>query len=146
MYTELGIQSLYKKDLPAARQFFTLALSFSPGYVPAKIQLARCYVLEGNDAPALDLLLPLAEQGVENSELDTILGNIYYGRRDLDRAVLYLRKAADINLESVDILNFLAAVYLEKGEKEMARETFSRSLKIREDQPLVKAALDRLGK
>jgi tetratricopeptide (TPR) repeat protein len=103
-------------------------------------------VLEGNDAPALDLLLPLAEQGVENSELDTILGNIYYGRRDLDRAVLYLRKAADINLESVDILNFLAAVYLEKGEKEMARETFSRSLKIREDQPLVKAALDRLGK
>jgi hypothetical protein len=46
----------------------------------------------------------------------------------------------------VDILNFLGGVYLEKGEKVKARETFTRSLKIRDNQPLVKAALERLGK
>jgi GWxTD domain-containing protein len=145
-YTRLGLQALYRKDLPAAGRFFTLALSAAPGYVPAKLQLARCRVLEGQDGPALDLLLPLAKEGLDDSDLYTILANIYYGRRDLDRAAAYLEKAADLNVESVEVLNFLGAVYMEKGAKDKAREAFGRSLKIREDQPLVKAALERLGK
>jgi Tfp pilus assembly protein PilF len=103
-------------------------------------------VLEGHDGPALELLLPLVKAGVENSDVFTILANIYYGRKDLGQAALYLGRAADINVESVDILNFLGAVYMEKGEKDKARETFARSLKIKDDQPLVKAALQRLGR
>jgi GWxTD domain-containing protein len=146
MYTRLGAQSLFRKDTARARQFFAIALNYAPAYVPAKVQLARCHVLQGNDGPALDLLLPLVKEGIETSEIDTILGNIYYGRRDLEQAARYLGRAADINVESVDILNFLAAVYLEKGEKDKARDAFSRSLKIRQDQPLVKAALERLDK
>ncbi|MGZ7066391.1 MAG: tetratricopeptide repeat protein, partial [Candidatus Aminicenantales bacterium] len=146
MYTQLGVQSLFRKDLPRARQFFTIALSFAPAYLPAQIQLARCHVLEGNPDPALDLLLPLANGGLQNGEVFTILANIYYARKDLDQAASFLGKAAEINVESVDILNFLGGVYLEKGEKEKARETFTRSLKIRDNQPLVKAALERLGK
>jgi len=146
MYTQLGAQSLFRKDLAKARQFFTLALSFAPAYLPAEIQLARCHVLEGNQGPALDLLLPLVKGGLQNDEVFTILANIYYANKDLDQAASYLGRAADINVESVDILNFLGGVYLEKGEKDKARETFTRSLKIRDDQPLVKAALERLGK
>jgi len=146
MYTQLGAQSLFRKDLSRARQFFTIALSFAPAYLPAQIQLARCHVLEGNPGPALELLLPLVNGGLKNDEVFTILANIYYARRDLDQAASYLGRAADINVESVDILNFLGGVYLEKGEKGKARETFIRSLKIRDDQPLVKAALERLGK
>ena len=145
-YSRLGLQALYRKDLPAARRFFGLALSAAPGYVPAKLQLARCHVLEGQDGPALELLLPLAKEGLEDADLDTILANIYYGRRDLDRAAAYLEKAADLKVESVEVLNFLGAVYMEKGAKGKAREAFGRSLKIRADQPLVKAALDRLAK
>lgn len=146
MYTQIGTQSLFRKDLPRARQFFTIALSFAPAYLPAQIQLARCHVLEGNPDLAVDLLLPLVNSGLQNDEVFTILANIYYARKDLDRAASYLAKAADINVESVDILNFLGGVYLEKGEKVKARETFTRSLQIRDNQPLVKAALERLGK
>jgi GWxTD domain-containing protein len=145
-YTRLGLQSLYRRDLPAAARFFNLALSAAPGYVPARLQLARCHVLQGQDGPALDLLLPLANQGLDDADLYTILANVYYGRKDLDRAATYLEKAADLNVESVEVLNFLGAVYMEKGVKDKAREAFGRSLKIRADQPLVKAALDRLGK
>ena len=145
-YTRLGLQALFRKDLPMARRFFALALSAAPGYVPAKVQMARCHVLEGQDGPALDLLLPLANEGLEDADLYTILANIYYGRRDLDRAAAYLEKAADLNVESVEVLNFLGGVYMEKGAKDKAREAFTRSLKIRADQPLVKAALEKLGK
>jgi GWxTD domain-containing protein len=146
MHTRLGVQCLFRNDTALARQFFTIALSFAPGYLPAKVQLARCHAIEGHQGAALDLLLPLAKEGVENDEVFTILANIYYGRKDLDRALQYLLMAADINVESVEILNFLGGVYLDKGERQKARETFARSLKIRDDQPLVKAALAQLAK
>jgi len=143
-YTRLGLQSLFKKDLGAAVRFFELALSAAPGYVPARLELGRCYVLQGQDGQALNLLLPLADQGLDDADLYTVLATIYYGRKDLDRAASYLEKAAGLNVESVEILNFLGAVYMEKGVKDKAREAFGRSLQIRADQPLVKAALDRL--
>lgn len=146
MSTQLGIQSLFRNDLPRAHQFFSIALSSAPGYLPAKIHLARCYVLEGNDGPALDLLLPLAKEGVENSDVFTILANIAYGKKDLEKTAGYLEKAAEINVESVEILNFLGSAYLEKGDTDKARATFARSLKIKADQPLVKALLESLGK
>jgi GWxTD domain-containing protein len=146
MATQLGIQCLFRNDLPRARQFFSIALSSAPGYLPAKVQLARCHVLEGNDGPALDLLLPLAEEGVENGDVFTILANIAYGKKDLDKTAGYLEKAAELKVESIEVLNFLGSVYLEKGDTAKARETFARSLKIKSDQPLVKSLLESLGK
>ena len=146
MSTQLGIQSLFRNDLPRARQFFSIALSSAPGYLPAKINLARCHVLEGNDGPALDLLLPLANEGIENGDIFTILANIYYGKKDLEKTAGYLEKAAELKVESIEILNFLGSVYLEKGDTAKARETLARSLKIKSDQPLVKALLESLGK
>jgi GWxTD domain-containing protein len=146
MSTQLGIQSLFRNDLPRARQFFSIALSSAPGYLPAIIQLARCHVLEGNDGQALDLLLPLADRGVENGDVFTILANIAYGKRDLEKTAGYLEKAAELKVESVEVLNFLGSVYLEKGDTAKARETLARSLKIKSDQPLVKSLLESLGK
>jgi GWxTD domain-containing protein len=146
MSTQLGLQSLFRNDLPRARQFFNIALSSAPGYLPAKINLARCHVLEGNDGPALDLLLPLAKEGVENGDVFTILANISYGKKDLGKTAEYLERAAELKVESVEILNFLGSVYLEKGDAAKARETLARSLKIKSDQPLVKTLLESLGK
>jgi len=144
MYTQLGTQALFRKNYPRARQFFGLALSFAPNHVAAKIQLARCYALEGNDGPALDLLLPLAEDDTAGGDVFIILGSIFYGKRDLERTARYLEKATELNVESIEVLNFLGSVYLEIGEKEKARQTLARSLQIKNDQPLVKSLLERL--
>jgi len=145
-YTELGRQSFFRRDFAEARRFFGIALSTAPGYLPAKVLLAKCHAIEGNDGPALDLLLPLAEEGVNDGELLTVLGSIYYGRKDLERTARYLEKAAELTAESVEVLNFLGSVYLEMGRKDKAREILSRSLLIRADQPLVKSLLESLGK
>jgi Flp pilus assembly protein TadD len=56
------------------------------------------------------------------------------------------KKAAEINVESVDVLNFLGSVYLEDGRKGKARETFAKSLKIKSDQPLVTSVIERIDK
>jgi len=146
MYTQLGRQAFFKKDYPRARQFFGLALNFAPNHVAAKIQMARCHALEGNDGPALDLLLPLAEDDSAGGEGFTILGSIFYGRGDLERTARCLERAAELSVESIEVLNFLGSVYLEMGKKEKARETFARSLLIKDDQPLVKSLLERLDK
>ncbi len=145
-YTELGRQSFFRRDFAGARRFFGIALSTAPGYVPAKILLAKCHAIEGNDGPALDLLLPLAEGGVNDGEVFTVLGSIYYGRKDLERTARYLERAAELSVESVEVLNFLGSVYLEMDKKDKARETLARSLKIKSDQPLVKSLLESLGK
>ena len=50
-----------------------------------------------------------------------------------------------INVESVDVLNFLGSVLLEDGQKDKARETFAKSLKIKSDQPLVRSIIKRIG-
>jgi len=146
MYTQLGTQALFRKDYPRARQFFGLALNFAPNHTAAKIQMARCHVLEGNDGPALDLLLPLAEVDSDSGDVFTILGSIFYGKKDLEQAARYLERAAELNVESIEVLNFLGSVYLEMGNKEKARVTFGRSLQIKADQPLVKSLLERLEK
>ena len=145
-YTELGRQSFFRRDFAGARRFFGIALSTAPGYVPAKVLLARCHAIEGNDGPALDLLLPLAEEGVNDGEVFTVLGSIYYGRKDLERTARYLERAAELTVESVEVLNFLGSVYLEMGKKDKAREMLSRSLLIRADQPLIKALFESVGK
>lgn len=145
-YTELGRQAFFRRDFAGARRFFGIALSSAPGHVPAKVLLAKCHVLEGDDGPALDLLRPLAEGGTGEGEVFTVLGSIYYGRKDLGQAARHLEKAADLSVESVEVLNFLGSVYLEMGKKDKARETLSRSLLIKADQPLVKSLLDGLGK
>ena len=56
------------------------------------------------------------------------------------------KKAAEINVESADILNFLGSVYIEDGRKGKARETFAESLKIKSDQPLVTSVIERIDK
>ena len=145
-YTELGRQSFFRRDFAGARRFFGIALSTAPGYVPAKVLLAKCHALEGNDGPALDLLLPLAEEGVNDGEVFTVLGSIYYGRKDLEPPARNLERAAELTVESVEVLNFLGSVYLEMGKKDKARETLSRSLLIRADQPLIKALFESVGK
>ncbi|HUU38189.1 MAG TPA: GWxTD domain-containing protein [Candidatus Desulfaltia sp.] len=146
MYTQLGRQALFRKDYPRARQFFGLALNFAPNHLAAKIQMARCHALEGNDGPALELLLPLEEDESAGGEVFTILGSIFYGKRDLERTARYLERAAELRIESIEVLNFLGSVYLEMGRKEKARETLARSLLIKDDQPLVKSLLERLDK
>jgi GWxTD domain-containing protein len=145
-YTELGRQSFFRRDFAGARRFFGIALSTAPGYLPAKILLAKCHAVEGNDGPALDLLLPLAEGGANDGEVFTVLGSIYYARKDLERTARYLERAAELSVESVEVLNFLGSVYLEMGKRDKARDILSRSLLIRADQPLVKSLLESLGK
>jgi len=145
-YTDLGRQAFFRGDFGGARRFFGMALSAAPGYLPAKVLLAKCHILEGNDGPALDLLLPLAEGNTADGDVFTVLGSIFYGRKDLERTTRYLEKAAELNVESVEVLNFLGSVYLEMGKKDKARETLSRSLLIKSDQPLVKSLLDGLDK
>ena len=108
--------------------------------------MAKCHVLEGNEEAALDLLRPLAEDGAEDGEIYTILGNIYYGRKNLEQAAAHLEKAAGLSIESVEVLNFLGGVYLEMGKKDKARAAFARSLQIKADQPLVKSVLDGLDR
>lgn len=145
-YTDLGRQSFFRRDFAGARRFFGIALSAAPGYAPAKVLMAKCHVLEGNEEAALDLLRPLAEDGAEDGEIYTILGNIYYGRKNLEQAAAHLEKAAGLSIESVEVLNFLGGVYLEMGKKDKARAAFARSLQIKADQPLVKSVLDGLDR
>jgi GWxTD domain-containing protein len=140
----LGLQALFRKKTAQAETYFKMALDFSPEDIPAKINLAKCRVLEDDPDAALHLLEPIVAEGFESGEVCVLLGNIYYGKKDILSAVRSLERAADLNVESVEILNFLASLYLEQGNKEKSSETFRKSLKIKEDQPAVKAVLKRI--
>ena len=65
------------------------------------------------------------------------------GRRPPE-AERYLKQALDMQRNSVDVLNTLAALYVATGRYDEAEQTFGRSLSLNSDQPERRAILEQI--
>lgn len=67
-----------------------------------------------------------------------------YSLKDLDKALEIYKKAIEKNPENIDFLNLAGIVAEQKGDKEMARSFFEKTLSVQSDNQTAKSGLERL--
>jgi tetratricopeptide (TPR) repeat protein len=111
----------------------------------AKWKLANAYLREKRADDALALLRPL-EAGFPNQyEVASGLGYALYIQGKCQDAVSYLDRARQIRPPDTLLLNTSGDCHQQLGNRDQAREAFSRSLELDAEQPEVKERMQQLG-
>jgi len=118
-YIDLG-------EIDSSRHYSLMAANLHPeSSMEYKVNMAEVYILDGNIEEAIAILEKAVDSGEERLEVYNSLGLIYYGEygeeyQDLDKAIVFNKKAFDINndriTEDVLALTYFEANQLEKAE------------------------------
>ncbi len=115
-----GAKKLAQKDWDRALEFFNKILNIDPTYIKALEGRAVVYLAKHKlDLAERDLQISL-ELEPENYRLYYRLGQIYYKRKDLDRALELFTKAVDLNPMYPAGYMARSQILREKGLKEAA--------------------------
>jgi tetratricopeptide (TPR) repeat protein len=96
---QLGLFQLARGDLPAAEAAYREALRLSPQLVPAYLNLADLLRAGGRDGEARELLLSALEFAPDNGPTLHALGLLEARNRQPEKALEYLRHAAELETE-----------------------------------------------
>jgi adenylate cyclase len=115
----LGLHAQYVNDFEAARSAWETALRLNPRGPGAHNNLAVFHLYMGEPARAI----PLLERSLElrpraNATVFAALGAANFALGENDRAIGWLLKALDLNLQNLDIYSFLAMAYANTGNAE----------------------------
>ncbi|HPN64081.1 MAG TPA: O-antigen ligase family protein [Candidatus Goldiibacteriota bacterium] len=102
-------------------------IALDPYFMPALSELAYLYYFDRKDAAAAEgLLLDVIKRSPDDPSFYNNLGNIYFGMKKYDDAVLYYNKAAAMK-PSADYFYNLGCVYLAKDMPEEAVENLEKA-------------------
>jgi tetratricopeptide (TPR) repeat protein len=116
VYIPIGLHAQHVNDFEAARNAWEAALHLNPRGPGAHNNLAVFYLYMGEPARAI----PLLERSLElrpraNATVFAALGAANFALGENDRAIGWLLKALDLNLENPDVYSFLAMAYANIG-------------------------------
>ena len=122
------IPSLYLKgvihygleNFEQARDELLEFLENNPNHIIARRLLGASLIRSGEHAEALEVLLVIADQGIEDSRLNALLGAAYMGSGDYAKATDYFEKAAAAEPGQDAIKTQLALSKLASGDSEGA--------------------------
>jgi len=140
-YHSLATQFYEVGKYQRAIYYYKRELTLSPSAAQAREGLMRAYLKSGKPEEALKVFL---ETEAPTVEMFYLAGKIYYEKGDLDRAVEVLHRGYRRNSVNLKIINLLAEVYLQKGNRENARLLLKRSLEIDPNQDIIKRKLEML--
>jgi tetratricopeptide (TPR) repeat protein len=132
--------------LHAAEQAIAINPDFAPSYVYKGMALRKI----GKDDEAMGAFKDAIRLSPEAPEAYLFLADMYETRAAKDpgalkNAVAIYQELLMRHPDNIDALNNLAIIYAQKGEKEKARELWTRLLAIRPDDPEAKSNLQRLN-
>jgi tetratricopeptide (TPR) repeat protein len=108
-----------------------------PDDIQARYLLALIYSsLKKFDNAALQyesILNSLASDSPDNANLYFYLGQLYYARRDYNKAIEQFNKVLTLQPQNTEMMYFLGALYVEIERGDKAIETFKNALKIDPD-------------
>ena len=85
--------AIVRQDLPTTEKLFSLLPADDPAHSAAAFQLARLFYSRAQVSRAKDLLLQLKSQGVDNADLESLLGNCLESERQSEQAIDAYRRA-----------------------------------------------------
>ena len=107
--TQLAITS---GDLQTAEALFALIAADDPVRPATGFQLAKLFYNRGQVSRAKDLLLELKTQGLENADVETLLGNCLESERQPDQAIAAYRRAIEADPAHVERFEDLISLLL----------------------------------
>ncbi|MBI3431868.1 MAG: PEP-CTERM system TPR-repeat protein PrsT [Hydrogenophilales bacterium] len=116
----LGVAQGLSKDLVGARKTYGLVLEKSPGFIPAKLNLARLDRYEGKPEDARRRLLAILKDQPKNLDALYELAQLELAARRPQDAVRWLEKARSFNPQSLRPGLMLVDVYLGTGDVQKA--------------------------
>lgn len=118
-----------------------------PDFAPAHKELARLYADNpATTAQAYDLATKARKTLTDDPELDRILGQLAYARKEYARAIQLLQESGKKNPLDAKSLYFLGLSQIEAKQKPAGRETLNQALSAGLKEPLAEEARQALSK
>jgi tetratricopeptide (TPR) repeat protein len=132
-----GPESEYLQE---AIEIFTIATNVDPNNGQAYSILANCLLASGDLEGALDAVIEGAGKDPGNFEINMAAGKMLAAADDKESALIYYKKAVDINPQDSMARRQLAQTYYDVGDKEMSLATYEIAI-ANETDPNLKADL-----
>jgi len=128
-----------------AEYHYNIALSFDPANADARSAMVKLFLDSGNKAKAKNYANTYINQA-NNSDIESLRLAKAFEKQQLDEyALICYQQALNLAPDSADANKQIAYYYLNKDDKERAKEYFVRSFQIDPSQPEVAGELGRLG-
>jgi predicted CXXCH cytochrome family protein len=99
-HLNLGVVALHQGDLAEAERSYKKAIEIEPMFPFSYINLADLYRLQNREADAEKILLSALDENPDLADIHHALGLAYVRQRHLDKAMRYLKKAAELSPET----------------------------------------------
>ena len=134
----------------AASKVYSEVLNRFPDFAPAQKRLAALYAEDAEKREdAYDLVMKARKALPDDPELDQILAELSYQRKDFAYAAQLLRRSSEKGPLDAKYLYYLGMSHLKANDKPQSREALRRALEAGLQEPLAsdaKAALAELEK
>ena len=161
-WLNLAILALRQKDYQTAEEYYIKAINVEPLFPYSYINLADLYRMQGRENEGEETLLRALKQSPDMAEVHHALGLLYVRQKKIDKALLHLQKAAELNPGAARFAYVYAIALNSTGDtpgaftvlqQALARHPYDRDLLtalvgINRDQGLLRRALvfaDRLA-
>jgi len=115
-----GLLKMANLDFDGAKTTFADLMKKYPDFLPAKINLARVYLMEGNRTEAEALLQQVLSKQPAADPALTIMVNSYVAANNLDQAIALTEKAHASNPDLVRVIVSLGDLYIRAGQPQKA--------------------------
>jgi tetratricopeptide (TPR) repeat protein len=130
-YMLLGVIYEKQNKIDKAIENYKKALEINPKFAPAANNLAWLYAEHGgNIDAALSLAQTAKEINPEDPSVSDTLGWIYYKKQVYLTAISHLKESAEKMPNNPVVRYHLGMAYYKKGDKKLAKEELSASLKL----------------
>jgi len=131
-----GVKEAERGEYSKAIKDFRKVLDVMPQHVDARRNMAMAYLESGDVEKAKEHLQECLQLDPNNSWTNLLLGNIYARHeRNLDAAEFFFQKCHEINPNDNIMLNNYAALLMEKGNLNKAKELFEKALTLDPSYP-----------
>lgn len=141
----LGYVHFTMENYKDAIVWYKKAFDLEPQSPLIRYHLALGFLATEQYKNSIELLKPLAEEGVLNFDAHFTLGKAYYRIRNYEEAVLSLKKATVISPAAADAHYLLGLSYESLEEEEQALKSYSRALEMVPDYHEVEQAIHRIS-
>lgn len=142
---ELAKAYMNNNEVLEAEKYFKIALELKSDYYESKLGLAKSYIKEKRDKPALVLLNELAREYF-NPEVYYELGRYYYNKGELDQAIARFKLALSIAPKHGPSLYSLGLAFEAKGQDAEALKYLKKALEASPENKEIGEKIKMLGK
>ena len=120
MLNLLGVARVAADDRAGGRAAYEKAIAADPGFVPARLNLAKLDLAEGRVDSAKSRLLDILKTQPKNTQAMRELANLEEARGNLGAAMQQLQRISALEPKNIAPSLQLAELYLRQGETEKA--------------------------